>query len=214
MAATAVGATRRMLRGLPRIALALLGVIWVVLPLVPEETGLRFGMAFRVFFTAALVLGAGFFWLLGRERLPIPRSTAGVLGSIALVYVATVGFLVAVATVSPQFGLPEATEDGAANDAVTRGKALFWRNESACFQCHAIGGRGGTRGPELTDVGARAGARVPGLVAEAYLAEKIKQGMLHRYKVPEYVPMMPPFGQIFSDEQVEDLVAYLLSPAK
>jgi putative heme-binding domain-containing protein len=34
-----------------------------------------------------------------------------------------------------------------------RGEALFFGEQARCSQCHAIGGRGGTSGPDLTDVG-------------------------------------------------------------
>ncbi|MBI2887319.1 MAG: hypothetical protein HYY02_08930, partial [Chloroflexi bacterium] len=54
------------------IIVALLVIIWVGLPMVPSETGLRFGFGFQLFFTVALALGALFFWFLGLERIPYP----------------------------------------------------------------------------------------------------------------------------------------------
>lgn len=197
--------------GLAWTTLALLLVIWVALPLVPEETGLRFGFGFRAFFSAAVLLSIAFFWLLDHEHVPQPKGTAGVLGSIALVYVLTVGFLTAVTFLSPQFGLPRGETEAAAEEATMRGEALFWKPELACFQCHTIGGRGGSRGPDLTRVGARAAQRVPGLTAEQYLREKVRAGAAYEFKVPGYVPMMPGVGQTLSSEQLDDLVAYLLS---
>jgi putative heme-binding domain-containing protein len=34
-----------------------------------------------------------------------------------------------------------------------RGEELFFGEQARCSQCHAIGGRGGTSGPDLSDVG-------------------------------------------------------------
>ena len=194
-----------------RLVVALLLLVWVILPLVPEETGLRFGLGFRIFFTVVLLLSALFFWFLGQERVPYPRSALGVFTSAAGVYVVTVGFLVTVAVVSPQFGLPRPEGEAGDLQAVDRGKALYFRDDVGCFRCHMVAGTGGTRGPDLSHVAARAGDRVPGLSAERYLLEKVKAGLTYQYNVPGYVPIMPSFWQMLSEEQVADLVAYLLS---
>lgn len=74
-----------------------------------------------------------------------------------------------------------------------------------------VAGAGGTRGPDLTHVAGRAGQRVLNLPAERYLLEKVRAGATYQFLVPEYVPMMPAFGQMLSEEQVADLVAFLLS---
>ena len=194
-----------------RFVAALLVLVWVLLPLVPEETGLRFGLGFRIFFTAIIVLSALFFWFLEQERIPYPRSALGVFVSAAAVYIATVGFLVAVATIAPQFGLPRPEGEAGELQGAERGKALFFRDDVGCFRCHMVAGTGGTRGPDLTHVAGRAGQRVPNLPAERYLLEKVRAGATYQFLVPEYVPMMPAFGQMLSEEQVADLVAFLLS---
>lgn len=196
---------------LPRIPLALLLLIWAVLPLAPDETGLKFGLRFQVFFTGVLVLGTLFFRFLERDRVPVPQSALGVFASVAGVYLATVGLLVAVAVTFPQFELPRPQEEAGEQQAGERGKTLFLREDIGCFRCHVVAGTGGTRGPDLTQVAARAGSRVPGLPAARYLQEKVRAGATYPYSVPEYVPIMPPFGQVLSDEQMGDLVAYLLS---
>lgn len=201
----------RALRRLPRVTLALLFVVWLLPPLVPVELGLRFGLAFQVFFTAALLLSAAFFWLLEQERLPVPSSGLGVFASVAGVYLVTVGTLVALGVLAPQFALPRPADEASAADAARRGEALFTRPEVGCFLCHTVAGRGGTRGPDLTKVASRAGSRVPGLSAERYLLEKVKAGSTYQFQVPGYVPIMPAFGQTLSEDQVTDLVAYLLS---
>ena len=215
---TAAGRQGRASRGValwrarqPRVALALLFLIWVALPLVPAESGLMFGQAFQTFFSVCLVLSGLFFWLLKQERLPAPSSAAGVLASVAGVYLVTVGLLVALGAAAPQFALPRPATEGALVGAAKRGEALFTKADVGCFLCHSIAGRGGTRGPDLTQIGARAGSRVPGLAPESYLEEKVRAGSTYQFKVPDYVPIMPAFGQTLSDDQVADLVEYLLA---
>lgn len=188
----------------------LMVVIWVLLPLVPEETGFRFGMGYQAFFTAMLLLAALFFWFLGRERVPHPRGSGGVLASLAAVYLLTVGALVGAGVAYPQFQRPEPPVV-ASEDASERGKDLFWSSSVGCFRCHAIEGTGGTRAPDLTHVASRAGQRVAGLSADQYLLEKVSAGATYRFKVPEYAPIMPPFEKMLAKEQVRDLVAYLLT---
>jgi len=216
MSGTKVAASLSVVLGALRrgagIFVALLLFIWVALPLLPEGTGLRFGMGYRAFFTAMLIIGAIFFWFLGKERVAFPRSSGGVLASLVAVYLLTIGALVLAGVVYPQF--PRPLPPGAVEqEAAKRGKALFWSEtgKAGCFRCHAAGGRGGSRGPDLTNVASRAGDRVPGLTAEQYLVEKVSAGMTYKFTVPEYAPMMPPFGQFMSEEEVRDLVAYLMS---
>jgi mono/diheme cytochrome c family protein len=98
--------------------------------------------------------------------------------------------------------------------AVARGEALFWTTIPGCFQCHTIDGRGGTRAPDLTEVASRAAERVGGLTAEGYMREKIKAGLSYEYQVPDFAPIMPPFETVLTDEQIDDLIAYLLGPGR
>lgn len=208
----APGWPSRGLTGARRWSGVLLGLllVWVALPLVPEETGLKFGLGYQVFFTSMLFLGALFFWFLGKENMPYPRSQAGALGSMAAVYLITVGMLVAVGVVYPQFPRPQ-PPGAAAQEAAQRGKELFWGSNVGCFRCHTIAGTGGTRGPDLTAMASRAGERVGSLTAEEYLLEKVKAGATYQFKVAGYSPMMPAFGQTLTEEQLNDLVAYLLT---
>jgi mono/diheme cytochrome c family protein len=201
----------RSLGVLTAVVVALLVLIWVWLPLLPEESGLSFGLWFRVFFTWILLAATAFFWMLGRERIPSPKSQGGALGSVGVVYLATVGLLVGVGAALPQF--EGATEPVAAPvTAAERGDLLFHSRNPGCILCHVIDGSGGTRAPDLTEIASRAGARVAGLTAEQYVREKIKAGLTYQFTVPEFSPIMPPFRDILSDDQLDDLIAYLLSP--
>lgn len=198
------------LAGAPGVFLGLLVLIWVGLPLVPEETGLRFGLGYLIFFTIMVLLGALFFWFLGKEHIPQPKSPWTVFLSLAAVYIVSVSSLVAVGHIYPQFERPR-PPGATLKEAVERGKELFTRDNVGCYRCHAVSGVGGIRGPDLTRVASRAGSRVAGRPADQYLREKISAGLTYSFRVPEYDPIMPPFRQALTRDQIEDLVAFLLS---
>ena len=198
----------RALRGTPGVLVGLLILIWAVLPFVPEGTGLQFGWVYQVFFTAMTLLGVLFFWFLGKDRITAPRSTAAVLTSAGAVVLMTVVLLVVAGVVYPQFNVPRAPKT-ATQKAAGRGRELFLSSSIGCFRCHAIAGKGGIRGPDLTHVASRAGGRVPGLTAEQYLAAKVKAGSTYEFRVPKYAPMMPPFRLLATEKQLDDIVAYL-----
>jgi mono/diheme cytochrome c family protein len=96
-----------------------------------------------------------------------------------------------------------------------RGEEIFRHgvNESPpCIGCHQVsnGGFGFALGPNLSGIATRAGKRVTGMSAEAYLEDSI----LHPsdFVVPGYRDIMyPQFADHFSDQDVADLVAYLMT---
>jgi mono/diheme cytochrome c family protein len=78
------------------------------------------------------------------------------------------------------------------------GAALF--ASSGCQACHVIGSVGGTRGPNLSNVGRTA--------KKAAIRNQIVNGS----------KVMPAFGNILAPQEIDDLIAYLHScrqkPAK
>ncbi|NIP36598.1 MAG: hypothetical protein GWN18_16670 [Thermoplasmata archaeon] len=65
-------------------------------------------------------------------------------------------------------------------------------------------------GPSLADIGAGAGERVEGLTAEEYIEQSIRDP--DAYVVEGYAGgIMPPWGEILGDDQIDALVAYLLT---
>lgn len=79
-----------------------------------------------------------------------------------------------------------------------------------CSSCHTIEGVStGTTGPDLTHVATTAVDRVSGMSAEEYLRQSIEDPTT--FLVPEYPASMTELRQHLSDQEYEDLVAFLLS---
>ena len=89
-----------------------------------------------------------------------------------------------------------------------RGQTLF---RTHCASCHAAIGDSVVVGPSLAGVATRAAQRVPGLSAEEYLSHSIIYP--NDYIVPGYesTPMQQNFATTLTFEEVDYLVAYLLT---
>ncbi len=98
----------------------------------------------------------------------------------------------------------EATEAAAPAGDPAAGEQLF---EASCGACH--GAEDGA-GPALTGMGERAATRVDGMTAEEYLHESIVDPSA--YVVDGFADIMPKgFADQFSDQELSDLVAYILT---
>ncbi len=182
--------------------------IWAGAAIIPEDSGWHFGIPFRIFYTVIAVLGGGVFVLFKLRPMKPITSTSGVVGSITMVYLVTVGLLVLVALAFPQFETE--TVDVETASAEQRGRAVFNSPNAGCFLCHTIAGVGGKRGPDLTRVGERAATRRPGLSAEGYIRESIADP--RAFLAEDFPPIMPPdLGTRLTEDEIEDLVAYLRS---
>ena len=80
-----------------------------------------------------------------------------------------------------------------------------------CNACHATSTQARLVGPSLLGIGARAATYEPGQAAEIYLWESIVRP--DAYLVDGYPASVMPegFGQWLSDQQIADLIAYLLT---
>jgi hypothetical protein len=61
-------------------------------------------------------------------------------------------------------------------------------------------------GPDLTAIADRAGTRIPGLDARAYVRQSLREPSA--YRVAGYAALMPDLA--LTDEQIESLTAFLL----
>ncbi len=198
--------------GLSRLLIILaiiLALIWLIPIFLPEDSGWRLGVPFRTFYSIITLLGGLFFILLDAPAPRPPKSTLSVLGWISGIYLATVGSLVLVGMIFPQFQLPE-EQTIIPDDPAARGAALFLDSTTTCILCHAIEEQGGTRGPDLGGVATRAETRVEGLTAEEYIRQSILDPTA--YIVEGFEPIMPPtLFEVLGEEKFEDLVAFLLT---
>lgn len=201
------------------VVVYLLIIIWAILPLVPFDSGLRFGLLYRVYFTLLVLAAGGFFGLLGMKPLRAPDSRGRLLLSIAAVYLLVIAIPVVSGIVFPYPQLARPTAEEMLWDTLTpeeQGEKLFFGTapkpfQPQCVLCHARGGRGGNRGPELDSIAARAGERVPEMDAEDYVRAHIVKGSLFEYNVPGFDKIMPPFENILTAAEIDALVAYLFS---
>ncbi len=91
-----------------------------------------------------------------------------------------------------------------------RGQAVFLQN--VCTACHTITGVStGTIGPVLDGLASRAGTLVSGLSAEEYIRQSILTPS--SYVVEGFQDNVMPlnFGETFSEAQLNDLIAFLLT---
>ncbi len=120
-------------------------------------------------------------------------------------------------TVTPvlatQIPTVEATEETPQGDA-ENGAVLFSTFQPAagiaCATCHRIDSDDRLVGPGLLHVGERAATRREGYTAAEYIRESILTP--GAYVVPDYPDIMPKnFSKVFTPDQIDDLVAFLLT---
>ncbi|MBL8163784.1 MAG: c-type cytochrome [Anaerolineae bacterium] len=97
-----------------------------------------------------------------------------------------------------------------ADSPAMRGAALFRTPPAICGTCHALQADVVIVGPSLAGVASRAGSRVPGQSAEDYLRESIVNP--GDYVVPGFQDVMQKnFGSVLTSDQINDLIAYLMT---
>jgi cytochrome c553 len=106
-----------------------------------------------------------------------------------------------------------AAYETAETSPVARGHSVF--QKAGCFQCHGENGKGGVLNTNAQ------GGRVPSLTlvsqgySDAELKDKIRSGVRYVVKANPDGPtpplFMPPWGKFLSDQQIDDLIAYLKS---
>lgn len=97
----------------------------------------------------------------------------------------------------------------------TAGRDLFFESSlgasASCHICHSLEPGENKVGPSLAGIGIRAAERVPGMTAEAYLRESILDPDAYIVETYSAGIMLPDLNEKLSDEQIDDLLAFLLS---
>ncbi len=118
----------------------------------------------------------------------------------------------AASSVQAPANTPSPVSATSSGGSVDRGAALFKTGHGAlpsCSTCHSTGHEK-IVGPGLGGLHAVAGQRVPGLSATDYVRNSILTPGGH--VVPGFENIMPPvFGQVLSDQDIADLIAYMLT---
>jgi len=99
-----------------------------------------------------------------------------------------------------------------ADESTPEGRGQVAFSAAGCTACHTISGISiGTIGPALDGLATRAASRVSGLTAEEYIRQSILEPSTY---VVESFPdgrMPQNFGEILTEEQINDLIAFLLT---
>jgi cytochrome c2 len=95
-----------------------------------------------------------------------------------------------------------------------RGKDIFFASSigqsAGCRVCHSIKFGEKKVGPSLAGIATRAATRIPGMSAEAYIRQSIEDPGAY---VVEGFPnvMLPDMAEKLSDQDMEDLIAFLMT---
>ncbi len=122
---------------------------------------------------------------------------------------ATVG-IPATATKARTAAATAASGGAAAAGNPGRGQQIF-NGVGTCSTCHNVASDAVLVGPSLKGVASRAGTRKPGMSASDYLRESIISP--NAYVVSGFQPGIMPqtFKQMLTPQQIDDVVAYLLT---
>lgn len=105
--------------------------------------------------------------------------------------------------------------DGSIGGDPARGEQMYYEmalgENVSCRVCHSLEPGVVLVGPSFAGIGTRAATRIPGMSARDYLRQSILEP--DAYKVPGFEDrqMLQNFGEILTDEQIDDLIAFLLT---
>jgi mono/diheme cytochrome c family protein len=135
---------------------------------------------------------------------------------IAALAVATTGFYTYVGQLVPQKEVHPPAEvllsKDMSPDEMRRVGREIMDGKGLCFTCHTVGKKGALRFPDLEGIGARAGARIPGLSDVEYLAQSLYEP--DTFIVEGFSRGMPPIGKPpigLTDDEILAVIAYLQS---
>ena len=103
---------------------------------------------------------------------------------------------------TPSIDIASLTPDQAAGAKIFTGKG-------GCIGCHNAGSGGGATGPNLSHIATTAATRKPPLTAEQYISESIHDPQA--YVVAGYPPIMPSFRGTLTEDEINQVVAFLMT---
>ncbi len=106
---------------------------------------------------------------------------------------------------------PSGGEGPAAAGNAAAGKTVFETAAPACTACHSLEAGQTIVGPSLAKIGAEAGSQVAGQSAEDYVRESIVDPNAHIVDGFAVNLMPATYGSQLTEQQITDLVAYLLT---
>jgi nitric oxide reductase subunit C len=105
----------------------------------------------------------------------------------------------------------EPAPSGSAGNAAEGEKVYTGVAAPACNTCHSLEEGVALAGPSLAGIGAQAGSRVSGMAADDYLVQSVRQPDAHIVAGFGSGIMPGTYGSQLSEQQVKDLVAYLMT---
>src|SRR5688572_14289973 len=109
-------------------------------------------------------------------------------------------------------GAPEPqrpTEDTSMLSPAAQAGGRIFTGKGGCVGCHNAGSGGGATGPNLSHIGTEGATRKPGMDAAAYIEESLRNPTA--FLVSGYQPLMPSFQGTLTDEEISNVVEFLLS---
>ena len=110
---------------------------------------------------------------------------------------------------------PQGADDNAAGGDVASGEALYAQTlvgtQPGCVTCHSLETGVVAVGPSLAKIGDDAGTRVSGQSADQFLKQSIVAPNEHIAEGFSANLMPSTYGSELSEQQINDLVAYLLT---
>ena len=104
---------------------------------------------------------------------------------------------------------------GSGDAAVDAGKELFAQpiigTQAGCITCHSLEAGVTVVGPSMAGIATRAGTTIAGTSAEDYIRQSILEPDAHLVEGFPAGTMPQVWGDELSDEQLSNLVAYLLT---
>ena len=111
----------------------------------------------------------------------------------------------------------DTAETESSGDAVARGEALYKKTSigaasaPGCITCHSLDESVTLVGPSHAGIGAAAASRVAGMSAEDFLEQSITEPDAEVTENFSPGVMYPNYGRELSDQEIADLVAFLVS---